>query len=70
MMDAQTLKPGWKRVKFGDIAKNVAVRVDPADAKTDVYVGLEHLDPSTLHLRQWGIRPMSPDRSWPSRRAM
>jgi len=41
-------------VKFGDTAQNVAVRVDPADAKTDVYVGLEHLDPSTLHLRQWG----------------
>ena len=49
-----SLKPGWKMVKFGDIAENVAVRVDPADAKTDVYVGLEHLDPSTLHLRQWG----------------
>lgn len=48
------LMSGWKRVKFGDIAQNVAVRVDPADAKTDVYVGLEHLDPSTLHLRQWG----------------
>ncbi len=48
------LKPDWKMVKFGDIAQNVAVRVDPADAKTDVYVGLEHLDPSTLHLRQWG----------------
>lgn len=48
------LKPGWKVVKFGDIAQNVAVRVDPADAKTDVYVGLEHLDPSTIHLRQWG----------------
>ncbi len=41
-------------VKFGDIAQNVAVRVDPADAKTDIYVGLEHLDPSTIHLRQWG----------------
>ena len=53
-MSAQSLKPGWKMVKFGDIAQNVAVRVDPADAKTDVYVGLEHLDPSTLHLRQWG----------------
>ncbi len=50
----QSLKPGWKIVKFGDIAQNVAVRVDPADAKTDVYVGLEHLDPSTIHLRQWG----------------
>jgi restriction endonuclease S subunit len=53
-MSTQSLKPGWKMVEFGDIAQNVAVRVDPADAKTDVYVGLEHLDPSTLHLRQWG----------------
>lgn len=53
-MSTQSLKPGWKMVKFDDIAQNVAVRVDPADATTDVYVGLEHLDPSTLHLRQWG----------------
>jgi len=53
-VSTQSLKPGWKMVKFGDIAQNVAVRVDPADAKTDVYVGLEHLDPSTIHLRQWG----------------
>lgn len=53
-MSEQSLEPGWKMVKFGDIAQNVAVRVDPADAKTDVYVGLEHLDPSTIHLRQWG----------------
>jgi len=53
-MSAQSLKPGWKMVKFGDIAQNVAVRVDPADAKTNVYVGLEHLDPSTIHLHQWG----------------
>jgi restriction endonuclease S subunit len=53
-MSTQSLKPGWKMVKFGDVAQNVAVRVDPADAKTDVYVGLEHLDPSTIHLRQWG----------------
>lgn len=53
-MSTHQLKPGWKLVKFGDIAQNVAVRVDPADAKTDVYVGLEHLDPGTIHLRQWG----------------
>jgi restriction endonuclease S subunit len=53
-MSAQLQKPGWNMVKFGDIAQNVAVRVDPADANTDVYVGLEHLDPSTIHLRQWG----------------
>jgi len=53
-MNSPSLRSGWKMVKFGDIAQNVAVRVDPADAKTDVYVGLEHLDPRTLHLRWWG----------------
>ncbi len=53
-MNKHTLKPGWKLVKFGDIAQNVTVRVDPAKANSDIYVGLEHLDPSTLHLRQWG----------------
>jgi restriction endonuclease S subunit len=53
-MSAQSMKPGWKMVKFGDIAQNIAVRIDPAEATTEVYVGLEHLDPVTLHLRQWG----------------
>ena len=33
---------------------NITVRADPAEAETDVYVGLEHLDPESLHLRQWG----------------
>lgn len=53
-MNEQSLKPGWKIVKFGDIAQNIADRVDPANAETDIYVGLEHLEPGTLHLRQWG----------------
>jgi type I restriction enzyme, S subunit len=53
-MTAQTLKPGWPMVKFGDFVENIAVRIDPADAETDIYVGLEHLDPGTLHLREWG----------------
>lgn len=48
------LKAGWRKVKFGDIAENIAVRVSPASADTDVYVGLEHLEPETLHLRRWG----------------
>lgn len=41
-------------MKFGDFAENIAERVDPAEAQTDIYVGLEHLDPESLHLRQWG----------------
>jgi len=53
-MSGASLKPGWRMVKFGDIAENVAVRVDPAKAETEIYVGLEHLDPGTLHLRRWG----------------
>ncbi|NQT94167.1 MAG: restriction endonuclease subunit S [Lentisphaerae bacterium] len=47
-------RSNWPAVKFGDFAENVAVRVDPAEAKTDIYVGLEHLDPETLHLKKWG----------------
>ncbi len=46
-----TSKAGWKIVKFGNIAENIAIRVDPAQAETDIYVGLEHLDPETIHLK-------------------
>ncbi len=53
-MILQPLKSGLRTVRFGEIAENVAVRVEPAEAQTDVYVGLEHLDPETLHLRKWG----------------
>lgn len=48
------LKSGWKIHRFDKIAQNVAVRANPAAVKTDVYVGLEHLDPETIHLRKWG----------------
>jgi len=49
-----SLRSGWKVMKFGDIAENIAVRVKPSEADTDIYVGLEHLDPETLHLKKWG----------------
>lgn len=51
---AKPVQASWNVVKFGDIIENVTERVDPAEAQTDIYVGLEHLDPDTLHLRQWG----------------
>lgn len=41
-------------MKFGDIAENIAVRVKPSESDSDIYVGLEHLDPETLHLKKWG----------------
>ncbi|WP_319779065.1 restriction endonuclease subunit S [Maridesulfovibrio sp.] len=47
-------KSNWPTVKFEKIAQNVSKRVDPTKVDTDIYVGLEHLDPSTIHLREWG----------------
>jgi len=44
----------WNKVKFGDIAENIAIRVDPSQVDTDIYVGLEHLDPESIHLKNWG----------------
>lgn len=49
------LKPGWRRVKFAELAECVNDRVDdPANAGVDRYVGLEHLDPDSLRIRRWG----------------
>ncbi len=53
-MSARSLKPGWRMVTFGDVVENVVARANPADVRTDIYVGLEHLEPGTLHLRRWG----------------
>lgn len=43
-MSNQTLKPGWKRWRFDQMAINVNDRIDnPAEADVEHYVGLEHL---------------------------
>jgi len=45
----------FAKVKFGDICRNVAIRVDnPKEAGTDYYVGLEHLEPSELKIKRHG----------------
>lgn len=54
MVDVR-LKPGWRRVKFDELAENVNDRVDdPRTSGVDRYVGLEHLDSGTLKIRRWG----------------
>ena len=54
-MGSGTLKPGWTRVAFGDIAVCVNDRIDnPIDAGVERYVGLEHLDSDSLVIRRWG----------------
>ncbi len=46
---------GWRIVKFGEIAKSVSKRVDPANTELEVYVGLEHLDPDNLRITRRGV---------------
>ena len=53
-MSVQSLKPGWKLVKFGEVVKNAnLVKRDPEDNGVERIVGLEHIDPENLHIRRW-----------------
>ena len=48
-------KAGWTRVAFGDVVRLVRERsADPESDGFERYVGLEHLDPGDLRIRQWG----------------
>lgn len=47
-------RKGWKRMPFGRFAESVNVRVEPATAAEEVYVGLDDLDSGCLHIRRWG----------------
>lgn len=47
-------RTGWRRLKFGSFAISVNEHVEPADAAEAIYVGLEHLDSGSLHIRRWG----------------
>ena len=46
---------GWRTVRFGDVVRNVDVNErNPLENGLDRYVGLEHLDPESLHIKRWG----------------
>ncbi|MCX5810233.1 MAG: restriction endonuclease subunit S, partial [Proteobacteria bacterium] len=47
-------RKGWKRLPFDAFADSVNVRIEPANAAEEIYVGLEHLNPQDLHIRRWG----------------
>lgn len=53
-MSTQSLKPGWKMVKFGEVVKNAnLVERNPEGNGVERIVGLEHIDPENLHIRRW-----------------
>jgi type I restriction enzyme S subunit len=48
------LKPGWQRVKFGEVVRlNKETCKDPIAAGIERVIGLEHLEPGDLRVRSW-----------------
>lgn len=43
-----------KCYRFDQLADQINDRVEPAKAGVERYIGLEHLDPDSLHIRRWG----------------
>lgn len=48
------LKPGWRRVKFGEVVRLGKERCVPAADGIERYIGLEHIEPGDLRVRSWG----------------
>ncbi len=56
MGESEMLKPGWQRVKFGDVVRLSNARCsDPVSEGIERYVGLEHIDSDDLRIRRWGL---------------
>ena len=53
-MGSGTLKPGWTRVAFGDVVRQIKDHVDPTAAGLQRYVAGEHMDTDDLRIRRWG----------------
>ena len=44
----------WKTWAFSDLVENINEKVVPKDSGLDHYIGLEHLDTGSLHIRRFG----------------
>lgn len=49
------LKPGWTKVRFGDVVQQVKDKVDPDTSGLERYIAGEHMDTDDLKIRRWGI---------------
>ncbi len=53
---SKSLPPGWRLVRFGDIVRNVNDNVrNPLESELECFVGLDHFDPESLHIKRWGL---------------
>jgi type I restriction enzyme S subunit len=47
-------KSTWISYRFDEIADSISKRVEPHETELGIYVGLEHLDSESVHIRRWG----------------
>lgn len=47
-------RTGWKRVRFGDVVKQMKEQVNPEVDGIERYVAGEHMETENVHIRKWG----------------
>ena len=47
-------KSTWQTYRFDEIAINISERIDPNNTNLEVYIGLEHIDSESLHIKRYG----------------
>ena len=50
----KALKPGWRRVKFGDVVRQCKEKADPETSGLERYIAGDHMNTDDLRLRRWG----------------
>lgn len=50
----KTLKPGWRRVKFGEVVRQCKEKADPETSGLERYIAGDHMDTDDLRVRRWG----------------
>lgn len=54
MNDITLDKTDWKKYRFDEMVQNISERVESGQTDLDVYVGLEHIDPDSFHIKRHG----------------
>jgi len=49
-------KTKWQTYRFDEIAKSITERIDPNNTDLEIYIGLEHLDPESIHIKRNGSK--------------
>lgn len=47
-------RTGWKRVRFGDVVRQLKEQVNPEADGIERYVAGEHMETENVHIRKWG----------------